>query len=86
VGALTIAVFWVTSISLYLNRNWTRGIWRACRADDGRDWMLNSGVFHFDHKRAGTRTHVVSGLLFATYPLWLALGYRRGRRARLEKG
>jgi hypothetical protein len=44
--------------------------------------MLNSGVFRFDFKRAGRRTHVVSALLFSTYPLWLRLGERRGRRSR----
>jgi hypothetical protein len=85
-GAATIGFFWATSVSLYLNREWTRGIWEACRAEDGRDWMLNSGVFRFDHRRAGRGTHAVSALLFATYPLWLAVGYRRGRRARLARG
>lgn len=77
---VTAATFLVTSISLYQNRRWTRPIWEACRAEDGRDWMLNSGVFKFDHERAGTRTHAVSALLFATYPWWLLLGERVGRR------
>jgi hypothetical protein len=81
-GAATMAVFWATSISLYLNRGWTRPIWRACRAQDGRDWMLNSGVLDLDHRRAGTGTHLVSALIFATYPLWLWLGWRHGRRGR----
>jgi hypothetical protein len=75
----TASAFLVTSVSLYLNRPWTRPIWRMCRAEDGRDWMLNSGLFHFDHRRAGARTHVVSALLFATYPLWLRLGERAAR-------
>jgi len=76
----TVAVFLVTSISLYLNLGWTRWIWRLCRAEDGRDWMLNSGVFRFDHRRPGRATHVVSAALFASYPLWLWLGWRDGRR------
>lgn len=80
-GAATIAVFLVTSVSLYQNRRWTRPIWRLCRAQDGRDWMLNSGVFSFDHRRAGPRTHAVSAALFATYPAWLWLGWRRARRS-----
>ena len=79
-GTATMAVFWGTSISLYLNRPWTRPIWRACRAESGRDWMLNSGVLHLEHERPGTLTHVVSAALFASYPAWLVLGYRRGRR------
>ena len=76
----TAGAFLATSISLYLNRPWTRGIWEACRAEDGRDWMLNSGVFRIDHRRAGARTHAVAALLFATYPLWLRLGERAARK------
>jgi hypothetical protein len=80
VSRLTAGAFLATSISLYFDRPWTRRLWEACRAETGRDWMLNSGVLHLDFKRAGWRTHVLSALLFATYPLWLALGERRGRR------
>ncbi len=79
-GAATMATFWGVSISLYLNKRWTKPIWKACRAEDGRDWMLNSGVFRFDHRRAGPATHAVSALLFATYPVFLWLGHRHGRR------
>jgi hypothetical protein len=78
-AAATLGVFLVTSISLYLNSAWTRPIWRLCRARSGRDWMLNSGVLKLDPDRAGTPTHLVSGALFATYPLWLWLGLRHGR-------
>ncbi|MBA3807969.1 MAG: hypothetical protein H0X28_06225 [Solirubrobacterales bacterium] len=78
----TAGVFLATSISLYLNRPWTKPIWEACRAEDGRDWMLNSGVFGFDHHHASRRTHAVSALLFATYPWWLLLGEKVGRRRR----
>jgi hypothetical protein len=80
VHTATAGAFLATSISLYLDRPWTRPIWRLCRAESGRDWMLNSGVFRFDPRRAGRRTHVVSALLFATYPWWLWLGERAGRR------
>jgi hypothetical protein len=78
-AAVTLGVFLVTSVSLYLDRAWTRPIWRLCRARSGRDWMLNSGVLRLDPDRAGTPTHLVSGALFATYPLWLWLGLRHGR-------
>jgi hypothetical protein len=80
VSRATLGVFLATSISLYLNRPWTRPLWRICRAEDGRDWMLNSGVLEIDHRRAGPRTHSVSALIFATYPLWLWSGERRGRQ------
>jgi hypothetical protein len=78
-AAATLGVFLVTSISLYLDRRWTTPIWRLVRARSGRDWMLNSGVFKLDADRAGTPTHLVSGALFATYPLWLWLGLRHGQ-------
>ena len=80
VGAATMAVFWGVSISLYLNKPWTGRIWRLCRARDGRDWMLNSGVLRIDEQAAGPVTHAVSALLFATYPYWLWRGWRDGRR------
>lgn len=78
-GAATMAIFWGISVGLYLERPWTRPIWRACRADSGRDWMLNSGVLRLDWRRAGPGTHAVSAAIFATYPLWLWLGMRRRR-------
>jgi hypothetical protein len=80
-GAATMAVFWGTSISLYLDRPWTAPIWRACRARSGRDWMLNSGVFRLRHDRVSAATHALSTLIFATYPLWLWLGHRHARRS-----
>lgn len=82
-GLGTVALFWLVSVALYLEQGWTRPLWKACRAESGRDWMLNSGVFRFDWRRAGPRTHVLAALIFATYPLWLVLGYRQGRRRRL---
>jgi hypothetical protein len=81
-GAATMAGFWGTSVSLYLDRAWTKPIWKACRARSGRDWMLNSGVFRFPYARVGQGTHVVSALLFASYPAFLVLGHRHGRRRR----
>ena len=81
-GAGTLAAFLGTSISLYFDRTWTNPIWKACRARSGRDWMLNSGVLDLRYRRVGTTTHVVSALLFASYPLWLWLGYRHGRTRR----
>jgi hypothetical protein len=82
VSRLTAGAFLATSISLYFDRPWTRRIWEACRAQTGRDWMLNSGVLRLDFRRAGRRTHLISALLFATYPWWLRLGERRGRKVR----
>jgi hypothetical protein len=78
-GSACIALFWGVSIALYLDRRWTRPVWRMCRAASGRDWMLNSGVLRLDWRKAGLRTHQVSAAIFATYPVWLWLGFRAGR-------
>ena len=80
VHTATAAAFLASSISLYLDRPWTRPIWERCRAESGRDWMLNSGVLRIDHRCAGRRTHAISAFLFATYPWWLWLGERAGRK------
>jgi hypothetical protein len=79
-AAATAIVFLGVSVSLYLDRPWTRPIWRLCRARSGRDWMLNSGLLRIDARRAGVRTHLVAATIFATYPLWLWLGLRAARR------
>lgn len=78
-GAVLV-VFLVTSISLYFNARWTDWLARLCRAETGRDWMLNSGVFHFDHAKPKPKVHAVSALIFATYPAWLRLGRKLGSR------
>lgn len=79
--AATIGAFLLTSVSLYVDAAWTKPIWRACGAASGRDWMLNSGVLKLDWRKAGARTHLVSAAIFATYPMWLRLGVKRGRRS-----
>ncbi len=80
--AATIAGFLATSISLYVDAEWTRPVWKLCRAQSGRDWMLNSGVFDFDYEKPTRRTHALSAAIFATYPLWLHLGIMLGKRRR----
>jgi len=77
----TLGAFYATSISLYFNLEWTRWIWEMCRAESGRDWMINSGVFRFDHRNVSPRGHALAAAIFATYPLWLKLGYRLAERA-----
>lgn len=76
----TAAVFVGTSVSLYLERRWTRWLWKMCRASSGRDWMVNSGVLHIDAEKVGARGHAVAAVMFALYPLWLHAGRRAARR------
>ena len=80
--AATLATFLGISVGLYLDKEFTRRTWERCGAETGRDWMLNSGVFAFDYHSPSRRTHAVAAGIFATYPLWLRLGTRLGRRRR----
>lgn len=79
-GAAVLAVFWITSVSLYFNCEWTRWIWEMCRAENGRDWMINSGVFRFEFLNPPPLTHVLSAACFVTYPLWFWLGAKAAFR------
>ncbi len=85
-GAATIAIFWITSVSLYFNLEWTRWIWEMCRAESGRDWMINSGVFHFDHENVSAKGHMLGALIFLTYPLWLKAGFALADRSEQQTG
>jgi hypothetical protein len=84
--AAVLATFLVVSVSLYANARAVHWMARLCRARSGRDWMLNSGVFDFDHEGAGAPTHVLAAGIFATYPLWIRLGRRAGERLRAAAG
>ena len=66
-GAAVLGTFFAVSGALYAHPGW------------GRNWMLNSGLFSFEHRRVGTPTHLVSLAIFATYPAWLRLGRRLAR-------
>jgi hypothetical protein len=79
-GLVTIATFWITSVSLYFNMEWTRWIWEMCGAESGRDWMINSGVFNFDHKNVTGTGHLLAALMFLTYPVWLKAGFKLADR------
>ncbi len=81
----TLGVFLALSVPVYLDAGWTRPIWRTFRARSGRDFMLNSGVWHFEYRNPPRRTHVAATLVFATYPLWLHLGRVVARRGAVRK-
>jgi hypothetical protein len=78
----TDALFFSVSIPLYMNAKWTEPIWKPTGAESGRDWMINSQVFTFEHRKVTWRTHVISAAIFATYPLWLRLGLKLGKKRR----
>jgi hypothetical protein len=82
IGAVTVAAFLAISVALYLDRRWTRPIWRLCGAHSGRDWMLNSGLLRLNWRSPGASTHLISSGIFITYPYWWWRGLRAGRARR----
>ena len=69
----TIGAFWFAGVSCWLNLPYMRPLWKLFGARDGRDFMVNSGVFRFDPDPHPA----IAAAIFATYPLWLLLGHRR---------
>ncbi|MCV7445043.1 hypothetical protein AWB91_25005 [Mycobacterium paraense] len=78
--AATLGVFFGGSFGLYNNVPGLGVLWRPFRAANGRDFMWNSGVFGVDTAEAGPRLHAAAGAIFATYPFFIKLGRRLGRR------
>ena len=77
----TAGVFLATSISLYLNRPLDAAdLGGAAARESGRDWMLNSGVFRLDHRRAEPARARGLGAALRDLPAVAAAG--RTRRAR----
>ena len=81
--AATLGVFFGGSFGLYNNVPGLGVLWRPFRAQNGRDFMWNSGVFGVDTVSktgdAGWRLHAAAGGIFATYPFFIKLGRRLGR-------
>jgi hypothetical protein len=78
--AATMATFIGISVALYLEVPGLGAFWKPFGSDNGRDFMVNSGVFKVNTDQAGWRTDVVSAGIYATYPLFLKLGRRIGAR------
>jgi hypothetical protein len=81
-AAATLAAFLGVGVALYSNARVTRPLWPLLPGRDGRDFMVNFPGLRVDTRRAGRGLHVAAAAVFATYPLWLWLGWAHGRRAR----
>lgn len=79
-AAAVVGVFIGGSVALYMEVPGLGFIWRWFPAETSRDFMINSGVFHRAHRDLRWPTHAFAAAMFATYPLWMALGRRLGRR------
>jgi len=75
IGFIVVVLFWVIAGSLYLNFGWFDWLWLwTGRAVNGRDFMINSGVFHFEYVYTTGLIDTIALMLFALYPLWLYCG------------
>jgi hypothetical protein len=77
--AATLGVFFGGSFGLYQNVPGLGVLWRPFRAQNGRDFMWNSGVFGVNTAEARWPLHAAAGAIFATYPFFIKLGRRLGR-------
>lgn len=78
-GLVTICLFWFIAGSLYLNLGWFDWMWLwTGRAINGRDFMINSGLFRFEFVNTAGFIDLIGLFLFAIYPLWLYVGYFLG--------
>jgi len=74
-GIVTILLFWIVAGSLYLNLGWFDWMWQwTGRAVNGRDFMINSGVFQFEYLNTAGLIDFIALFLFLLYSLWLYLG------------
>ena len=76
----TLGVFFGASFGLYNNVPGLGAMWRPFGAKNGHDFMWNSGVLHVDTEHTSAGRHALAGGIFATYPFFLKLGRRLGRR------
>jgi hypothetical protein len=82
-AGITIAGYLGVSVPLWLDSGARplQLIWRPFGSEGARDFMVNSGLLHLPTpRRAEARHHLMAAVVFATYPLALALGRRWGRR------
>lgn len=80
VAAATLGVFFGGSFGLYNNVPGLGPLWRPFHARNGRDFMWNSGAFRIRTERLDWPMHAAAAAIFATYPLFITLGRRLGRR------
>lgn len=74
-AVITVVIFWVVAGSLYLNLGWFDWIWVWMgRSTSGRDFMINSGFFHFESSNTVGLIDSIALLLFVLYPVWLYCG------------
>lgn len=79
VEAAVLGIFFAGSFGLYNNVPGLGFLWRPFRAQNGRDFMWNSGVFEMNTDELDWPAHATASGIFATYPFFLKLGRGLGR-------
>ncbi len=86
-GVVVLAVFYVTSVSAFVDADWIKPVlrppftlWFDWTGLSGTEWMVSSGFLplHASWPPSKAVTFVAI-IAFATYPFWLWLGYWNGR-------
>jgi hypothetical protein len=81
-AAVSTAVLGV-SVAMYCDAPVAGPLGQKLGGSTGRDFILNSrGVLRFDPECSSTLRRLVVAALFASYPLWSAIGVAAGRRRR----
>jgi hypothetical protein len=78
-AAATIATFLAGGLAFYLDHPWTRPLTRSLGYRNGREFMFG---FPLPAPPARELPDALGAAAFATYPLWLWLGWDSGRRRR----
>ncbi len=78
-GWATVGTFVGVSLALYANTPRLGLLWKPFGARSGREFMLTTGLAQVED-RLSWYQHLAALSLFATYPLWMAVGRRAGRR------
>lgn len=78
--AAVLGTFFGASFGLYNNVPGLGMMWRPFGSRDGRDFMWNSGILRLRTESLGWHGHALAAAIFATYPLFLKVGRRLGRR------
>ena len=82
-GVLTIAAFWAGAAAFWFDHPATAPIRRALVYRSGREFMLRFPLpDRGRRRRRDVREDALAVAVFASYPLWLWLGWDHGRRAR----
>jgi hypothetical protein len=84
-GALALAAFWTGAAAFWFDLPAVSGVRRSLGYRSGREFMLRFPLPERSRRaqrRARARDDAAAIAVFASYPLWLWLGWDHGRRAR----